>query len=487
MPKLSSAAKGSLQERLRTPCPWPRATFCASASTSLLLIQKGKELDLKVDGEVAKQLADIQRRSGIADPEKFQQFVHEQTGMPYEDYKNELKNKALMDRVIRQEVSSTHQDQDAKSMQKYYDEHKSEFQRQERIFLQEILVSTEGKDARRRAGCRAEGQGSGGARPQKGEKFSGSGASQFRRRQRAPAGGEMPRLRKGQAALKVIEDAVWDQPRGFVTEPIKVANGILDLQSRRASTRPASRISKKCRTKWKTRLFRPRMDPALREYLTKLRLDAFLEIKPGYEDYGRRAGQEHRLGGSRAAQAGNGNEGRSRRADAQQEASWASFRFPAPPRRIDRHVVFASRPSPRNEIALRHRARTESARHRTSFWFSHKDIRQKKSGEPYLSLTLADRTGDAGRQDVGQRGGSDGHLRARRFRPRERPAADLSESPAAHRPQDCSRCAESEVDFADYFPASTRDRDEMFAELRSWIASIDQPAFEGAARSDLRR
>src|SRR5579875_1629089 len=35
----------------------------------LLLIQKGKELDLKVDAEVTKKLADAQRRSGIADPE----------------------------------------------------------------------------------------------------------------------------------------------------------------------------------------------------------------------------------------------------------------------------------------------------------------------------------------------------------------------------------------------------------------------------------
>src|SRR5581483_7361196 len=53
----------------------------------LLLVQKGKELDLKVDQDVAKQVADLQRRSGIADPEKFQQLVREQTGMSFEDYK----------------------------------------------------------------------------------------------------------------------------------------------------------------------------------------------------------------------------------------------------------------------------------------------------------------------------------------------------------------------------------------------------------------
>jgi 3'-5' exoribonuclease len=34
---------------------------------------------------------------------------------------------------------------------------------------------------------------------------------------------------------------------------------------------------------------------------------------------------------------------------------------------------------------------------------------------------------------------------------------------------------ESEVDFADYFPASKRDRDEMFQELCAWIASVSNP------------
>src|SRR5438445_13443004 len=32
------------------------------------------------------------------------------------------------------------------------------------------------------------------------------------------------------------------------------------------------------------KLYMPRMQPAVREYLTRLRQDAFLEIKPGYTD-----------------------------------------------------------------------------------------------------------------------------------------------------------------------------------------------------------
>jgi peptidyl-prolyl cis-trans isomerase SurA len=252
----------------------------------LLLIQKGKELDIKVDGEVAKQLADIQRRSGIADPEKFQQYVHEQSGMPYEDYKSEIKNKAMMDRVIRQEVSSTIKIR-TEEMQKYYDEHKNEFQRQERIFLQEIFISTEGKDgggvlaAERKAKDLV-------ARARKGEKFSDM-AQANSDDANAASGGEMPAMQKGEL-LKQIEDAVWDHPRGYITDPIKVEKGFYVYK---VSEHQQAGLAdfEQVRNEVEDRLFRPKMDPALREFLTKLRTNAFLEIKPGYEDSGAAPGK----------------------------------------------------------------------------------------------------------------------------------------------------------------------------------------------------
>ncbi len=252
----------------------------------LLLVQKGKELDFKVDAEVAKQLAEIQRRSNIADPEKFQQYVHEQSGTPYEDYKSEIKNKALMDHVIRQEVSGNIKIK-TEEMQQYYEEHKSEFQRQERIFLQEIFISTEGKDgggvlaAQRKANDLV-------ARARKSEKFSDLAQSNSDDAN-APNGGEMPAMQKGEL-LKVIEDAVWDHPRGYVTDPIKVEKGFYIykvVEHQQAGLADFEQV----RTEVEDKLFRPKMDPALRIYLTKLRTEAFLEIKPGYEDSGAAPGK----------------------------------------------------------------------------------------------------------------------------------------------------------------------------------------------------
>lgn len=108
------------------------------------------------------------------------------------------------------------------------------------------------------------------------------------------------------------------------------------------------------------------------------------------------------------------------------------------------------------------------------FLVQHKDIRQKKSGEPYLSLVLGDRSGDVDAKmwdnaaevmDTFDRGAlvrAKGLLQIFQNRPQF----------TVHKIQPI---AESETDPADFFPASKRDRDEMFLELRGWIAGVANP------------
>ena len=111
----------------------------------LLLEQKAKELDIKVDTEIDKQIAEIKRRAKITDEEKFQQFVREETGMPYEDYRGVIKNKLLRDRVMGQEISRKISFK-REDLEAYYNAHKDEFERQERVILSEIFISTIGMD-----------------------------------------------------------------------------------------------------------------------------------------------------------------------------------------------------------------------------------------------------------------------------------------------------------------------------------------------------
>lgn len=254
----------------------------------LLLVQKGKELDLKVDGDVAKQLAQIQRKSGIADPEKFQERVKEERGMPFEDYKNEIKDQLLVQKVIRQEVSSTIKIR-REDEEQYYNDHKSQFQRQERVFLSKLYISTEGKDAAATAAAERKAKDIV-ARARKGEKFS----DLVQNNSDDPAaanGGEMPPFEKGQLA-KNIEDAIWDQPRGYISEPFKLNDPpgfyIFKVEDhQKAGLAEFEEVQFDIEGK----LFDPKMQPALRQYLTKLRQEAYLQIKPGYEDSGAAPGK----------------------------------------------------------------------------------------------------------------------------------------------------------------------------------------------------
>ncbi len=247
----------------------------------LLLISKAKEMNLNVDTEVNKQLAEIQRNIKIADPEKFQQFVREQTGQSYEDYKGELKNQLLTQRVVRQEVSGKIQFK-REELTKYYEEHKSEFQRNERVFLREILVATEGKDVIGLGAAEKKAKDVA-ARAKKGEKFDELAQSNSDSPS-AQQGGEIGAYEKGQLRAE-LEAAVWTQPRGYVTDPISAGNGFLILKvddHQKAGLAEFEEVQNEITGK----LFQPRMQPELRKFLTQLREGAFLEIKPGYEDSG---------------------------------------------------------------------------------------------------------------------------------------------------------------------------------------------------------
>ena len=253
----------------------------------LLLVQKGKDLNISVDSEVAKRLAQIQKDSGIADPEKFQDWVKEQAGMPFEDFKGDMKNDMLRQRVIRQEVGERvnikHEE-----VEKYYNEHKSEFVREERLFLREIFISTDGKDAAGTAAAEKKAKDLVG-RARKGERFPEM-ARDNSEAVTAKNMGELPPFKKGDLANN-IEDQVWTQPKGYVTDPVRTGNGFLILKvddHQKAGQAELSEVENEIMEK----LYAPRMQPKMREYLTELRKSAFLEIKADYVDSGAAAGKD---------------------------------------------------------------------------------------------------------------------------------------------------------------------------------------------------
>ena len=107
-----------------------------------------------------------------------------------------------------------------------------------------------------------------------------------------------------------------------------------------------------------------------------------------------------------------------------------------------------------------------------------KDVRQKKSGEPYLSMQLGDRTGEMDAKmwdnvsEVVDTFERDDFVKVKGLLQifQNRPQLTIHKM---------SKVLDSDVDFADYFPASTRDPMEMFAELRALVAGIGNPHLRG--------
>ena len=109
-----------------------------------------------------------------------------------------------------------------------------------------------------------------------------------------------------------------------------------------------------------------------------------------------------------------------------------------------------------------------------TFLVQHKDIRQKKTGEPWLALILGDRTGEIEAKmwdnvaEVVDTFERDDFLRVRGMLQVHHNRLQLT----IHKLQ---RQAEDTIDPIDFFPASTRNPEEMFTELRQVVASVGNP------------
>jgi peptidyl-prolyl cis-trans isomerase SurA len=198
-----------------------------------------------------------------------------------------MKNRFLTQRVIREEVSEKmsvkHED-----LEKYYNEHKTEFVRDEQITLQEILISTEGKDAAGAAASEKKAKDLV-TRARKGERFAEM-ARDNSDSISAKTMGELPPYKKG-VLSKNLEDLVWSQPKGYITDPIKITNGFLILRVEDHQKAGQAELSE-VENRINEILLAPRLDAAVRQYLTKLRKDAFLEIKADYIDTGAAGGKD---------------------------------------------------------------------------------------------------------------------------------------------------------------------------------------------------
>jgi peptidyl-prolyl cis-trans isomerase SurA len=127
------------------------------------------------------------------------------------------------------------------------------------------------------------------ARARKGEKFNELARTNSDA-ETAKNDGELGAFKKGDL-IKDLEEVVFKANKGYITDPIqtKVGFEILKIEEHYTAGQAAFEDVKE---EIMEKLYTPRMQPELRKYLTKLREDAFIQIRGGYVDSGAAPGKD---------------------------------------------------------------------------------------------------------------------------------------------------------------------------------------------------
>ena len=247
-----------------------------------LLIQRGKDLSISVEAQVLRQRDQLMKDFKLTTVEEFDRFVIERTGMAVEDFMDQMRNNFLTQHVIGQEVSGRIVVPPA-DIEKYYEEHKTEFVNKESVQLREIFFTKEGKtgaaleEAKKNAETILE-------RVKRGEPFDVLAKRHSENKITAEVGGDIGRYERGQLT-KEIEDMVFDQRKGFITDLIDLPTGWLIIKVDEKFAEGQASLDD-VRDEIRGRLSQPKWNPAIREYLSELREEAYIEIRPGYADSG---------------------------------------------------------------------------------------------------------------------------------------------------------------------------------------------------------
>lgn len=105
------------------------------------------------------------------------------------------------------------------------------------------------------------------------------------------------------------------------------------------------------------------------------------------------------------------------------------------------------------------------------FLVEYKEVRQKRSGEPYLILTLCDKTGDL-EAKMWDNAAAVADAFERNDFIRVRGQVQIFQNKPQFTIHRLQRIADHEVEIADFLPSSKRDGHEMFTELHGVVASL---------------
>jgi peptidyl-prolyl cis-trans isomerase SurA len=243
-----------------------------------LLVQRGKDMGLSVEPDVIKKLDQIRIQNNINSMEDLEKAVSAQ-GVNWEDFKNNIRNGVLTQRVISSEVGS-HITIGHDEIEKYYNEHKSEFVRPEQVALRSIEINTEKKSPEEIVELKKKAEATL-KRIKDGEDF-GEMAKRFSDGSTAKQGGFLGVYKRGELS-KELEDVVFKMRKNDITDVMDTKQGFLILQVLEHYDEGEQTLAK-VEPEITDKLYTARMEPAMREYVKTLREQSYVVIKPGFQD-----------------------------------------------------------------------------------------------------------------------------------------------------------------------------------------------------------
>jgi peptidyl-prolyl cis-trans isomerase SurA len=286
-----------------------------------LLLEKGKDLSITGDTELIKRLDQMRKDMKLETMEELEKAATSQ-GISYEDFKQNMRNQIITQKVIGEEVGS-HLSITKEEEQQFYNEHKNEMEQPESIKLSEILIAPKKAAVDTPAASKpvlngaADAPAAGADSPKPQDAASSEAAKQaadaaalataeakaadvlkqiragasfedvakkYSDGPSAAQGGDLGVFKRG-ALAKELEDRTFAMKAGEVSDVIRTKQGyvILKVTSHQVAGIPTM---KDVEPKLQDALYYQKLQPALRAYLTKLREEAYIDYKEGYVDSG---------------------------------------------------------------------------------------------------------------------------------------------------------------------------------------------------------
>jgi peptidyl-prolyl cis-trans isomerase SurA len=243
-----------------------------------LMVQRAKDMGISVESDLVKRLDDVRKQNNMNSIEELEKAV-EGSGLPWEDYKTQIRNGMLTQEVIRREVGS-HINIPSEEVKTYYDAHSQEFTRPEQVVLTEIFLSTEGKSPEEMESVQKKTEDLRN-RVVKGDDFNEI-AKRYSEGSTAKDGGDLGTFQRGQLSPQ-LEAIVFKMEKNQITDVIQTKTGfeVLKVENHfQAGLQPLDKVENEVMNK----LYMEKMQPSMRTYLGELREESYVMVKPGYTD-----------------------------------------------------------------------------------------------------------------------------------------------------------------------------------------------------------